>query len=67
MMYTIIWTENGEDRWDRLENKGEVKALLELLANNSNVCETDIWVFTPEADAFAKEYKTFIEDIEEEF
>lgn len=63
-MFTIIWSENGEDRWDRLETKGEVKTLLESLANNPNVCETDIWVFTPEADKSAMEYKSFMEGME---
>ena len=61
-MFTVIWTENGEDRWDRLKTKGEVKALLESLASNPNVCETDVWVFKPDADKFAMEYRKFMEE-----
>ena len=28
-MWTIMWTENSKDRWDRLETKEEVMQLLD--------------------------------------
>ena len=30
-MWTIMWTENSQDRWDRLETKEEVMQLLDSL------------------------------------
>lgn len=32
-MWTIMWTENSQDRWDRLETKEEVMQLLEFKRN----------------------------------
>lgn len=34
-MWTIMWTENSQDRWDRLETKEEVMQLLDSLDKNS--------------------------------
>lgn len=54
-MYTVFWQEAGADRWDRLESEEDVSGLMERLAQNSDVCVGDVWVFTPEADNFAKD------------
>lgn len=60
-MYTVLWQENGMDKWDRFETKEEVDYLLEQLKENPNVCEYDIWIFNPEADDNAYTYEDFIE------
>lgn len=52
-MYTIIWQEDGLDRWDRLETKEEVDRLVDKLSINNAVCLEDVWIFSPEADEFA--------------
>lgn len=52
-MWTVLWRENDQDRWDRLDSKEEVFALLDQLRENPNVCEDDTWIFPPEADEFA--------------
>ena len=52
-MYTIIWKDNGEDKWNRLEKREEVLDLLKQLKENPNVSYDDIWVFLPEADNYA--------------
>lgn len=65
-MYTVIWQElNGNDymdKWDRFETKEEVKELLDKLKKNQDVCEHDVWIFTPEADNYAEDYASFLED-----
>ena len=58
-MYTVLWRENDNDKWDRFETKKEVKDLLDELEKNPNVCENDIWIFTPEADEYAFDYTIF--------
>ena len=58
-MYTVIWIENGQDRWDRFETEEEVRELLDELVENPNVCENDVWIFTPQADEYACEYYAF--------
>lgn len=59
-MYTVIWQElNGNDymdRWDSFETEEEVKELLNKLAEDPNVCEHDVLIFTPEADNYAVGY-----------
>lgn len=52
-MYTVIWTENGSDHWDRFERKEDVDSQLEQLKNNPEVCLGDIWIFPPQADEYA--------------
>ena len=53
-MYTIIWTENGKDRWDRVESKTEVYALLGKIMDNHEACPIgDVWIFSPQADNYA--------------
>ena len=49
-MWTIMWTENSQDRWDRLETKEEVMQLLDSLDKNSGVSKGDVWIFPPQAD-----------------
>ena len=49
-MWTIIYQENGKDKWDRLESKDDVKNLLKTLRNDPGVCFEDVWIFTPDAD-----------------
>lgn len=58
-MYTILWREGNHDRWDRLETEEEVRKLLDQLAENSEVSEGDIWIFSPEADKYALDYYGF--------
>lgn len=52
-MWTIMWTENSQDRWDRLETKEEVMQLLDSLDKNSGVSKGDVWIFSPQADDLA--------------
>ena len=52
-MWTIMWTENSQDRWDRLETKEEVMQLLDSLDKNSGVSKGDVWIFQPQADDLA--------------
>ena len=44
-MWTIMWTENSQDRWDRLETKEEVMQLLDSLDKNSGVSKGDVWTY----------------------
>lgn len=53
IMWTIMWTENSQDRWDRLETKEEVMQLLDSLDKNSGVSKGDVWIFPPQADDLA--------------
>lgn len=59
-MYTILWRENDIRAWDRKETREDVVSLLEELKKNLNVSESDIWIFTPEADERAMDYAQFI-------
>lgn len=52
-MWTVLWQENDQDRWDRFKTKEEVLCLLNQLRENPNVCEDDTWIFPPEADEYA--------------
>ena len=52
-MWTIMWTENSQDRWDRLETKEEVMQLLDSLDKNSGVSKGDVWISPPQADDLA--------------
>ena len=52
-MWTIMWTENSQDRWDRLETKDELMQLLDSLDKNSCVSKGDLWIFPPQADDLA--------------
>ena len=45
-MWTIMWTENSQDRWDRLETKEEVMQLLDSLDKNSGVSKGDVWILS---------------------
>lgn len=44
-MWTIMWTENSQDRWDRLETKEEVMQLLDSLDKNLGVSKGDVWIY----------------------
>ena len=59
-MYTVLWVENGMDKWDRFETEEEVKELLKELEENENVCETDVWIFPPQTDDYACDYEMFM-------
>jgi hypothetical protein len=61
-MYTVLWQEGETDHWERLESKEETLDLLLKLKANPDVCEYDIWVFTPKADMFALDYNMFFDD-----
>lgn len=52
-MWTVLWRENDQDRWDRYDSKEEVLRLLDQLRENPNVCEDDTWIFPPKADECA--------------
>ena len=55
-MYTVLWRENDNDRWDKLESKEKLISLLNSLKENPDVCESDIWIFLPEADKYTRNY-----------
>ena len=62
-MYTLIWQENNEDKWDRLETKEEVLEKLEEIENNPDACDIgDVWIFRPEADDYASAGNEFQEE-----
>ena len=59
-MYTIIWTKNGHDVWDRLETGKDVENLLkEIEADPEASPLEDVWVFGPDADRYAVTGSTF--------
>ena len=58
-MYTVLWQENSQDRWDRFETSEEVMVLLTELEQNPDVCENDVWILNPDADDCADDYVTF--------
>ncbi len=51
-MWTVLWQENDQDRWDRLDSKEKVFALLNQLRENPNVCEDDTWIFSESVSSF---------------
>mgnify|MGYP004465302703 CR=1 FL=1 len=52
-MWTVMWVEDGMDKWDRFETENDVRNLMEELKENSDVCEEDVWIFPPKADEYA--------------
>ena len=53
-MYTILWQEEGKDRWDRVKSKAEVYNLLDDIRNNPDACPIgDVWIFSHQADDYA--------------
>ena len=64
-MYTVLWRENGEDRWDRFEDEKEVKELIAGFVKDRNVCVGDVWVFPPSSDEDAITGDTYVDEIEE--
>lgn len=46
-MYTVCWTENGKDCWDRFECRRAVAA---FLIEHGLEDDEDVLIFTPEAD-----------------
>jgi len=56
-MWTICWssTEKG-DGWDRFETREEIINLANTLVREGDVCESDILIFPPEADALTIPY-----------
>lgn len=51
-MWTVMWVENGADKWGRFETKDDVRDLMEEL-KKSDVCEEDVWIFPPKSDDYA--------------
>ena len=49
-MWTVLWTEDGNDKWDRFATEDEVRELIDDVTTNNNVVDSDIWIFPPEAD-----------------
>ena len=59
-MYTVLWRDNGQDRYDRLETGEDVENLLkEIDANPEASPLGDVWVYKPEADNYAVTGDTF--------
>lgn len=55
-MYTIIWQEDGQDKWDRFRTKEEVRVKLKEINELPNASPLgDIWIFHPQADEYASE------------
>ncbi len=53
-MYTLIWQEDNQDKWDRLETKTEVIDKLKEIEANENASPIgDVWIFAPKADDYA--------------
>lgn len=46
-MYTILWTENGSDHWERCESRREVAA---LLIREGLEDDEDVLIFMPDAE-----------------
>ena len=53
-MYTIIWREKENDKWDRFKTRKEVLEKLREIENNPDACPLgDVWIFGPAADRYA--------------
>lgn len=59
-MYTVLWQEDEQDRWERLETRDDVLILLTGLKDNPDVCEEDIMIFTPGADDYSSNCAGFV-------
>lgn len=59
IMYTVLWREGNNDKWDRFETREEVENLLDSLEKNPDVCEGDVWIFEPKADEYTTDYYSF--------
>ncbi len=56
-MWTICWTSgNGNDGLERFETREDVIDFVYTLVHDYNVCNEDILIFSPEADAYAVSY-----------
>ena len=65
-MYTIIYRDGNNDKWDRFETSSEVADFIRHLKDNCpDVCINDIWIFGPTADEFADTVNTFDWDKDE--
>lgn len=54
LMYTMLWTENGADKWDRFSSAKEVREKLTEIENNEEASPLgDVWIFPPKADDIA--------------
>lgn len=59
-MYTVLWRDNGQDRYDRLETGEDVENLLKEIEADPDASPLgDVWVFEPEADNYAVTGDTF--------
>ena len=56
-MWTICWTsaEHG-DGWDRFKTREDIINLANTLVREGEVAETDILIFSPEADNYTIPY-----------
>lgn len=60
-MYTVIWMEKGQDKWDRLKTKKEVLDKLQEIERTPEACPVgDVWIFHPKADEYASAGNEFI-------
>lgn len=60
-MWTVLWLEDGMDKWDRFETEDDVRDLMEKLKENPDVCEEDVWIFPPKSDEYALTGDRFLE------
>ena len=53
-MITILWRENGQDRWDRFETDEDAYHKLTEIKNNPEACPIeDVWIYPHYADNMA--------------
>lgn len=60
-MWTICWTSDQGDGWDRFDTREDVINLANTLVREGNAAPCDILIFPPEADEFSISYDV-IED-----
>lgn len=64
-MYTILWRENDEDRWERVQTEEEVSDLVIEIAKTQGVAvdEAEVMILSPEADEYAISVDDIFEDV----
>lgn len=54
-MWTICYTENGQDVWDRFEKEDLVELIKEKFVNSEGNIDEDILIFPPDAEISPEE------------